>query len=279
MLCYSTGSLPDAFTFSDIASVLAPTPFKGVELVVTPMMLDHAGDGTYWREVSSEFAARGLTFRNVHLGMPHLLGPEAHRPGLSSLEGAGRNRKTAAAEKAIAIAALLECPHVTLTTGLPETPPPGEDATSALARQVDALRTVLARLVRIKPASVKILIEQEPEHVIRSSDQLIALCREFPGEVFANFDVGHSEVLGEDIAACIVRLGALLRNIHLEDIRDRVHAHKLYGEGDVDFAAVFAALRAIGYRGDYTPDLYPFKDAYSGALKDSENFLRGHGVV
>jgi protein FrlC len=279
MLCYSTGSLPDAFSLSRIAETLSPTPFKGVELVVTPTMLEHASDGGYWRAVLSEFRRAGLSFRNVHLGMPHLLGPEAHRPGLSSLDPRGRARKAAAAEKALAIAAFLESPHLTLTTGLPENAGAASGDPATRARQVDALRGVLADLVREKPAEIKILIEQEPEHVINATDQLIMLGREFPGEVFANFDVGHSEVVGEDIGACIRKLGPLLRNIHLEDIRGRVHAHRIYGDGDVDFASIFAALRAIGYGGDYTPDLYPFKDAYAGALRDSEAFLRSHGVV
>lgn len=279
MLCYSTGSLPDGFSLTDIAETLSKTPFKGVELVVTPAMLSHASDGDRWRSALADFRARGLVFRNVHLGMPHLLGPEPHRPGLSSLDPAGRARKVDAAHKAVAIAAYLESPHLTLTTGLPEEPLAGPYAAAARARQIDALRDSLRRIVAEKPARVKLLIEQEPEHVINATDQLIMLAKEFAGEVFANFDVGHSEVVGEDIGACIRRLGPLLRNVHLEDIRGRVHAHKLYGDGDVDFPGIFAALRAIGYRGDYTPDLYPFKDAYAGALRDSEAFLKSHGVT
>jgi sugar phosphate isomerase/epimerase len=70
-----------------------------------------------------------------------------------------------------------------------------------------------------------------------------------------------------------------LRNLHLEDIRGRVHAHKLYGDGDIDFEPVFRALREIGYHGDYTPDLYPFKDEPEKAMAASEAFLRRHGVL
>ncbi len=274
MLCYSTGSLPDAFSLPEIAALLAPTPFRGVELVVTPAMLQRAGDVAYWRGVRAGFAAAGLLFRNVHLGAPHLLGPEPHRPGLSSLDPSGRALKAEAAGKAAAIAALLGSPHVTLTTGLPE-----RDDEPAAGLQLEALRGALAELIRNKPKEVVFLIEQEPEHVIRSTGQLIGLGLAFPGQVFVNFDVGHSEVMGEDIAACIFALGPLLRNIHLEDIQDRVHAHKLYGDGNVDFAGIFRSLREIGYRGDYTPDLYPFKDDYLRAMACSLDFLRDHGVL
>lgn len=272
MLCYSTGSLPDAFSFSEIVALLAPTPFRGVELVVTLAMLKRVQDVAYWRQIRGEFETAGLVFRNVHLGAPHLMGPEAHRPGLSSLDPIGRSRKAEAAEVAMAIAVVLGSPHVTLTTGLP-------DAEPVDVRHVQAFHSTLAALVKHKPKALTLLIEQEPEHVIRSTAQLIALGKAFPGDVFVNFDVGHSQVLGEDIAACVLQLGPLLRNIHLEDIKDRVHAHKLYGDGDVDFAGIFRSLREIGYRGDYTPDLYPFKDDYRHAIQASLAFLREHEVL
>ncbi len=272
MLCYSTGSLPDGIPFAKIADILSPTPFTGVELVITAEMLPLSGDSAYWHGVRNLFQSRGLAFRNVHMGAPHLMGREAHRPGLSALDPAARDMKIRTAEKCLAIAQALACPHLTLTSGLTE-------SEAERGVQVQAFRLALRELVVRLPDSVKILIEQEPEHVINSADQLLALGLEFPGAVFANFDVGHSHVLGEDIAAAIAALGPLLRNVHLEDIRGRVHAHKLYGDGDIDFNAVFPALHAIGYRGDYTPDLYPFKDDYESAIEASAAFLRKHGVL
>jgi sugar phosphate isomerase/epimerase len=272
MLCYSTGSLPDGLPFTAIADILSPTPFTGVELVVTAAMLRRAEESRYWEGVRDAFLARGLAFRNVHLGAPHLMGPEAHRPGLSSLDPEARSLKIAAAMKCMGIAKALGSPNLTLTTGLTE-------SESERPAQESAFREALVEIVLCKPRSLKILIEQEPEHVINSAGQLASLGRLFPGEVYANFDVGHSEVLGEDIGAAIRTLGPLLRNIHLEDIKGRVHAHKLYGDGDVDFASIFRALHDIGYRGDYTPDLYPFKDDYARALEASEAFLRQYGVL
>lgn len=272
MLCYSTGSLPDAFAFSDISGILGPSPFRGVELVVTAAMLERAADGPYWKGVRDSFREKGLAFRNVHLGAPHLLGPEAHRPGLSSLMPSARARKVRAAAACMEIAAALDCPHVTVTSGLSE-------GGALRALQEKAFRGALGELVAALPPELDILIEQEPEHVINSAEHLAALGGEFPGRVFANFDVGHSHVVGEDIGACIRKLGPLIRNIHLEDIRGRVHAHKLFGDGDVDFDSVFQALRDIGYRGDYTPDLYPFKDDPEGAMEASARFLRRHEAL
>jgi sugar phosphate isomerase/epimerase len=243
-----------------------------VELVVTPDMLARWNDALYWQGVRDLFRDRGLAFRNVHMGAPFLLGPEAHRPGLSALDPALRALKIQAAERCLSIAVYLGCPHVTLTTGLTE-------SEADRPAQAQAFRLALRGLLGRLPKSVKILIEQEPEHVINSAAQLLALGREFQGYVFATFDVGHSHVLGEDTPAAIRALGDLIRNVHLEDIQGRVHAHKLYGEGDMDFAAIFAALHSIGYRGDYTPDLYPFKDDYATAMAASLAFLRRQGVL
>ena len=278
MLCYSTGSLPDAFSFTQIADTLAASPFRGVELVVTPGWLERFADSAHWAGLRKDFSARGLAFRNVHLGMPLLLGPEAHRPGLASLDAGGRARRVEAAARAMEIALALGAPHMTLTTGLPEAgaSAPGAPA-GTQARQWEALLDSLGQLRRRKPREVDILIEQEPEMVVNAAAQLVELHREFG--VLANFDVGHSEVMGEDIPASLRALGPLLRNLHLEDIAGRVHAHKLYGEGDVDFGGIFRCLREMDYRGDYTPDLYPFKDDYARALRASADFLHRHGAL
>ncbi len=272
MLCYSTGSLPDAFTFSEIADLLSPSPFRGVELVVTADMLKRADDSTYWRNVRGAFEAKGLCIRNVHMGAPFLLGSIPHHPGLSSLDSILRNQKAEAVEKSVAIAVGLGSPNVTLTTGLPE-------SENSIDRQVEALKNAIGSLIKKKPRGLDFMVEQEPEHVIRSSGQLLDLAVTFPGDVFINFDVGHSQVLGEDIGACILELAPYLRNIHLEDIKDRIHVHKLYGDGDVDFSGIFRSLKEIKYTGDLTPDLYPFKDDYVRAIEASTRFLHGHEMV
>jgi sugar phosphate isomerase/epimerase len=277
MLCYSTASLPDAFTSTQIAETLLPTPFRGVEYVVRPEDLARAPHAAYWLGFRRDLEARGLTVRNVQLGHPYLLGPVAHEPGMSSLDpspATGRGARVAAALAAARIAELLGSRFLTVTTGLPED---GPGAAGDFARQeeafADALGEIVARVSK-GPGSLKIAIEQEPEHVIRSAEQVLALCKRFEGDVFSNYDVGHGAVLGEDPARAVRLLGPYLSNIHLEDIKDRAHKHLMFGEGDIDFRGLFAALREIGYRGDLTPDLYPFKDRAPWALRESAEFLR-----
>ncbi len=267
MLCYSTGSLPDAFSLNDVRETLAPTLFRGVELVMTPFFLERADDQEFWSKARKDFGDAGLVFRNVHMGNPLLLSREPHVPGIASLDEHGRRLKLEAILQSMRVAGHLGAPHITLTTGYPEVD---------LPRQLEIFGEVLLKLVEAKPLGLKILIEQEPEHIIHSTGQLLELAGRHPGEVFATFDVGHSQVEGEDVAASVESLGSIIRNLHLEDIKDGVHRHLLYGDGDIDFPAIFSALRKIGYVGDITPDLYPFKDGYREAIAASEAFLREH---
>ena len=52
-----------------------------------------------------------------------------------------------------------------------------------------------------------------------------------------------------------------IRHYHLEDIAaSRVHHHLVPGTGAIDFAEVVAAIRATGYDGWLTVELYPFLD-------------------
>ncbi len=269
MLCYSTASLPDHFTASDIARALLPSPFRGVEYVVKPQDLPRAGDASYWSGFRTELETRGLSVTNVQLGHPFLLGPIAHAPGLSTLVPAGpmgRARRVDAALAAARIAVSLGSPYLTVTTGLPE-------REGDFKVQETLFLDSLTRLVNERPQGLKIAIEQEPEHVIHRADQLRALCRAFEGTVFANYDVGHGVVAGEDPSAAVRLLDPYVSNLHLEDIKGCAHKHLMLGEGDIDFRTLFRTLKDIGYAGNVTMDLYPFKDEWEWAVRTSAGFL------
>lgn len=305
MLGYSTGSLPASVTATQegpqaIARALAfwllPTPFRGVEFVVRPEHLQRCEDEGFWRALRVGLEAKGLQVRNVHLGYPYLLGEKPHRPGLSALVPEQRRLRREAALAAARIAIHLGSPNLTVTTGPAERS--GGEAVmpgSAFAKpwptfaagalspdfreQWQVVQNELGVLVASKPAGLHLLIEQEPEMAVHSAEQLAALARQFEGEVFANYDVGHGAVIGEDIPAALTLLKPYLRNVHLEDIAGGVHRHLLFGEGAIDFQAIFSTLRQHDYAGDLTPDLYPFSENPGEALVASAAFLRQHGWV
>ena len=268
MLCYSTASLP-AISLGEIAQILKNTSFKGVELVLTPEMLQKFSSTNYWKQARETLEEQSLTLRNIHLGNPYLLSSVAHEPGLSSPIPKERQIKLDGVLQSIEIAYHSGTPRVTMTSGLPK------EKIKSLKQQEDCFYESVHTLMQELPPEVKLGLEQEPEHVIHSTEQMSKLCQEFP-TMGLNFDVGHSEVLGEDIPKCLEILFPYLYNIHFEDIANNIHEHKLFGDGDIDFSPIFEVLKKKEYVGDMTPDLYPFSEKYSKALKNSANFFQQH---
>ena len=63
-------------------------------------------------------------------------------------------------------------------------------------------------------------------------------------------DVGHLVCNGElPVSKFLAEWKHVLWNVHIEDMRAGVHDHLMFGEGEVDFADVFAGLRAANYTG------------------------------
>ena len=66
----------------------------------------------------------------------------------------------------------------------------------------------------------------------------------------------------------------VLWNVHIEDMKRGVHDHLMFGEGEVDFADVFAGLRAANYAGGVYVELSRHSyDAVNTARKSIE-FLK-----
>jgi sugar phosphate isomerase/epimerase len=109
---------------------------------------------------------------------------------------------------------------------------------------------------------VLLLVEPEPDLLIETADQFLEFMQHIDSPAIGlNFDVGHMYCVGDDPAPTIHRLAKYIRHMHLEDIAaTRVHHHLVPGEGAIDFAAVFEAIRAIGYNGWVTIELYPYVD-------------------
>lgn len=63
-------------------------------------------------------------------------------------------------------------------------------------------------------------------------------------------DIGHLFCQGEvPLADYIQRWAAQTVNIHLEDMRAGVHDHLMFGEGEMSFPPIVAALKSSGYAG------------------------------
>jgi sugar phosphate isomerase/epimerase len=63
-------------------------------------------------------------------------------------------------------------------------------------------------------------------------------------------DIGHLQCNGElPISRYLSDWQEILWNVHIEDMKRKVHDHLMIGEGEVDFADVFAGLEASLYKG------------------------------
>jgi sugar phosphate isomerase/epimerase len=115
---------------------------------------------------------------------------------------------------------------------------------------------------RAAELGVTLLVEPEPALLIERSAEYEEFQRYVPySGTGLNFDMGHFFCVGEDPASLIRTFGPRALHFHLEDIAaDRVHFHLPPGEGAMNYGSIFEALRATGYGGWVTIELYPFQE-------------------
>ncbi|NCO57285.1 MAG: xylose isomerase [Nitrospirae bacterium CG18_big_fil_WC_8_21_14_2_50_70_55] len=194
-----------------------------------------------------------------------LFGPDLCHP-----DPERRSWRSAFTHRALQVAAELGAGVVTITAGRARPGWSPEAAWPLLVDTVGALATVASEL------GVRLALEYEPGLLIERASQAVQLFAAVASPALGlNLDVGHAWVVGEEPAAVARALKtARLFHLHLEDIRDRVHYHRIPGEGEIDFAALFAALAEIGYDRAAAVELYTCIDAPEAAARAARAYLR-----
>jgi sugar phosphate isomerase/epimerase len=132
-------------------------------------------------------------------------------------------------------------------------------------------------LDKAEAAGVDVGIELEPglflEYVAELTEWIGRLNHPRFG---ANLDIGHSVVIGEDIADAVRALAGRVWNMHVEDLPGRKHYHMIPGEGNFDWAKLRAALREISYDRFMTVELYTHTEKPQEAAEKSFRFLSKH---
>jgi sugar phosphate isomerase/epimerase len=212
----------------------------------------------------------------VETGARHLLDPDRkHEPTLVSAAAEGHARRVDFLCRAIDVAAALGAECVSLWSGAVRD---GAGDQEAMDRLVGGLAEVLCHADR---QSVQLAFEPEPEMFIdtlgRYRDLLDRLEEERvdTSRLGLTIDVGHLHCQGEvPIADEIRRWSDQLVNVHIEDMRAGVHEHLMFGEGEIDFPPVIAALAKIGYAGLVSVELSRHNQEGPPAARRAYEFLR-----
>lgn len=223
-------------------SVLADIGYRSIALT-----LDHHALSPYEPDCLKQLErVRRLLLANdlrcvIETGARFLLDPRRkHQPTLISPSEPERNRRLDFLQRAIDLAAELNADCVSLWSGAQTDDAAAE---TLFGRLTDACRALLDYA---DPRGVKLAFEPEPGMFVDTLAGFEALRATLNHPLFGlTIDVGHLQV-NEDLppAQHIPRFADCLFNVHLDDARRGVHEHLPFGEGEIDFAPVMAALAA-----------------------------------
>lgn len=256
----------------DAISLLADLGYRGIALT-----LDHGCMNPFGAHVEEQFSAvaRALArheFRSViETGARFLLDPRVkHEPTLVSADSGRRARRVEFLCRAIDIAARLGSDCVSLWAGVLRDQATEEEA---FTRLVDGLRQVVDHAER---RDVVLGFEPEPGMFIDTMAKFVELRRRIDSpRLQLTLDVGHLHCQGEvPIAGYIRTFAQVLVNVHIEDMRAGVHEHLMFGEGEMEFAPILAALAEVGYEGGVYVELSRHSHDGPAAATHAANFLK-----
>jgi sugar phosphate isomerase/epimerase len=269
---YGTNGLAD-LRLDDALGLLADLGYDGVGLTLDHMHLDpYAPDlAARTQRLAHRLAALGLEV-TVETGARYVLDPRRkHGPTLLDAAPEDRRRRTDLLLRAVRVAADLGAHAVHCFSGIV---PPGTDRDTAWDRLAASLAPVLEAAAT---AGVPLAVEPEPGHLLATLadfHHLRGLLGD-PAPLGLTLDIGHCQCLEPLPPADCVRAAApWLRHAQIEDMRRGVHDHLPFGEGEIDFPPVLAALADIGYRGLTVVELPRHSHAGPHHAERSLPFLR-----
>ena len=207
----------------------------------------------------------------IETGARFLLDPrEKHEPTLISRDPGGRQRRIDFYKYAVDSAAELGSDCVSLWSGRL---PADVERSQAILWLVDGLRHVGDYAAR---QHVSIAFEPEPGMLIDTMarwEELLA--QTGMDDLCLTLDIGHLHCQGEGpIDEAICRWASRMVNVHIEDMRGGVHEHLMFGEGQIDFPAVFRSLSQIGFVGGVHVELSRHSHEAPAAAQKAYEFLQ-----
>ena len=276
LLSYNTNGLAHHEFLAGVR-LLADIGYEGVAIT-----LDHNALNPYDNRLPAQLEQLALLLeaRNfrcvIETGARFLLDPRTkHEPTLVTADSAARARRVDFLKRAIDIAAELNAVCVSLWSGVLHD---GAGERDGFARLAEGLKPLLECAGE---RGVVLAFEPEPGMLVDRLEKYAALLDELTGgeidvcSLRLTIDVGHLHCQGETpIAEHIRRWGDRLANVHIEDMRAGAHEHLMFGEGEIDFPPVIAALAEIRYSGLLSVELSRHSHEAPVAARRAYNYLR-----
>ncbi len=271
-LGYGTNGLAD-LRLDDALGLLADLGYDGVGLTLDHMHLDPLAPdlAARTRRVAHRLDSLGLGV-TVETGARYVLDPRRkHGPSLLDADPDDRGRRTYLLLRAVRVAADLGAHAVHCFSGIT---PDGTATETAWDRLAAALAPVVDAATA---AGVPLAVEPEPGHLLATLADFHHLRQALgdPEALGLTLDIGHCQCL-EPLppADCVRAAGPWLRHVQIEDMRRGVHEHLPFGDGEIDFPPVLAALAATGYQGLTVVELPRHSHAGPHFAAHSLGFLR-----
>lgn len=256
----------------DALAILAELGYQGVAITIdhhtlSPCEPDLPGRVELVRKLLDKWNLRCV----IETGARFLLDPRhKHQPTLISPSEEERQRRLDFLCQAVLIARELGADAVSFWSGTTTDEAP---ANVLMDRLVDGC----LRLCDFSETrEVRLAFEPEPGMFIDTMDRFASLFEQMRSPRFGlTLDIGHLQCQGETpISDHIRRWKDLLWNVHIEDMRRGVHEHLMFGEGEIDFAPVFTALKEIEYGGGLYVELSRHGHDAVNAARQALEFLR-----
>ena len=254
----------------DVVDILADLGYDGISLTPDVHHLDpyHATPADVDR-FRDHVDARGLAV-TIEAGARFVIDSRRkHQPTLLSNDG--HERRADFYRRLIDLAPRVGSRLVSIWSGVADDRM-GRD--ECFARLAERLRPVLDHA---ESRGVTIAFEPEPGMFVETVDGF----RELQGHLDDDrlkltIDTGHLAAVEAGPHDPIVRDCAdVLVNVQADDAPRGVHEHRMFGEGDVDFPPLFAALDEIGYDGPVSVELSRHSHVAPAAAAQALAAVRG----
>ncbi|MBI9084192.1 MAG: sugar phosphate isomerase/epimerase [Desulfobacterales bacterium] len=266
---YSTNAFVK-FSLSESIEKIADLGFAGVEIMGDrPHLYPPDFSETDLNRLGALLADRGVKITNINSFTLFAVG-DTYLPSWIEPEKERRDIRVQHTINSLRVAHTLGCGNISVPPGGPLEKMSRKEALALFHQGLDRV------IPEAEALGVRILIEPEPDLLMERTGEIKPFVEEIQSaSVGVNFDIGHFFCAGEQPEKAMESLMPWIGHMHIEDIAaSREHRHLIAGQGAIDFAAVFKAIRMLDYQHDISLELYPYVDTPETAGAESLAYLK-----